>query len=109
MIIASDYYGWDPSPDFNAVPLEEGNDTNRLFTKLEHVFKPTAKKKIVESTWRFKDIFKNVIFPNVQAALEAVEGSEEVSSEEVDGEMEAEVTTLLSTVVEALANATTAE
>ncbi|OXA44653.1 glycine receptor subunit alphaZ1 [Folsomia candida] len=94
LIVASDYYAWDPSPKYNSLPtLENGTETeNRLFSREETEFKPTSKKKVVESTFRFKDIFKHVIFPKLQE-LEAKRGGGSESEEEY---VESEETTMAS-------------
>lgn len=104
LLTASNYYDWDPSEKYNALPLEDedgnANETNRLFTKEETTFRPTAKKKTVESTFRFKDIFKNVIFPKLEEVRRKQRGgvdSEEEASEEYEeetGGATAEVTTM---------------
>lgn len=84
ILTASDYYTWEPSPKYNTVEVEEDSNTTatRLFSKEETTFKPTSRKKTVESTFRFKDIFKNIIFPKVQSLQGLGEESEEASYEE---------------------------
>jgi len=66
LLNSSDYLNWSPSEKYNAVPMSNGSDENRLFKLSTKLFSAKQTAKVVKSSYRFTRLHKNVIAPKLR-------------------------------------------
>lgn len=66
ILLSSEYCNWEPSPKHNAIPLGEGNQTNKLFGYISTAFDDDDEDKLPENDIRYLDIVEGVITPKLK-------------------------------------------